>query len=263
MNNENSKAAEAADSAGFGKLLLATSRTLFPKRHIAVLVLLSATAVLFVIQVILDVNHLKRVSLLLSIKEFSIIRRAISNHDQKLLDDAAKAAREGDDLGTLSEKPRTAAEMEQRETSQQEARLHAYLKEQSQAIDRQTAKMDDFLRRVYSDEAKYTQLRILVDSVWLVVASLSAIAAFKRIAFSAFFAVGCSQVLRWPAPLLQSAPLRPALETATGTFFVWPLGVSSLGNSVFWPTAIMFQWIGVLLGLSLKGSELQNGQQRP
>lgn len=233
-----------------------------PVRQIAASVLLLATSALFAIQVVLDVNHLNRVSAELSMIELRMIRRDIYNHDKKLMDEAADAARKDQSLSVLSEQPETPAEMEQRELSQQGARLHAYSKELSQEMDRQIAKMDDFLRRVYSDEAKYTRLRILVDSVWLVVSSLSAIVAFKRIAFSAF----CSRLFEG---LTLSCATVVICAVATGArdgylnLFVWPLGVSSLGNSVFWPAAIMFLWSGVLLGLSLKGSEVQNGQQHP
>ena len=123
MNSPDRKPAEPGGFGSAGVSVVGTSIAQVPVRQIAVLVLLSATAVLFAIQVVLDVNHLKRVSAELSMIEFRIIRRDIYNRDKKFMDEAADAARKDQSLSVLSEQPETPAEMEQRELSQQGARI--------------------------------------------------------------------------------------------------------------------------------------------
>jgi hypothetical protein len=262
MNNEDSKGAEADESAGFEKSLLATSRTPLPKRPIALLVLLSAMSVLFAIQVDLDVTHLRRVSLELTKMEVRTARDYIYAQDRKLMEKLSEMDRNKEILDELSDKPRTDADMELRAISRQSARLNDFLKEKSRLLDQKTAKISDeisdYLKRVYSDEEKYSRILILVDSVWLIIATISAIAAFKRLAFAIMSA-------RLFAGLTLLCALARVCASAAGTkdgyfnLLIWPLSMCSLGNSVFWPAAIMFLWSGVLLGLTLKGSDLQDG----
>jgi hypothetical protein len=235
-------------------------------RRLALLILLLATSAMLAYQVLLDVTHLKRVSVELSNIESRMALHDIFRRDRKSMDELEEMDRKSEErnrelLDDLSKKPRTDGDMELRALSQEGERLNAFRREQSRLMDQQTEQTNDFLKSSYSDEEKYSRILILVDSVWLVFAAISAIAAFKRLACANMSA-------RLFAGLTLLCALARVCASAAGTkdgylnLLIWPLSVCSLGNSVFWRAAIMILWSVAVLCLSLKGSELREERRR-
>lgn len=237
-----------------------------PVRRMAVLILLSAAFLTFANQVFVDVLHLKRVSVELNNFEVRMTLNRFSARDRKLGDDLAEEVRKSEErkreiLGEPSEKPRTDSDMELKALSQQKERLDEFRRGQSRLMEQKTAEIDDFLKRVYSDEKKYSRILVLVDCVWLIIATISAIAAFKGLAFANMSA----QLF---AGLTLLCALARVCASAAGTkdgyfnLLIWPLSMCNLGNSVFWPAAIMILWSVAVLCLSLKASETREERRR-